>query len=89
MQDDEVILIDVRRPTEWADSGVAVGAHPVTVQDPDFLTKVTEVTGGDTSAELAFICRSGGRSATARDQLIDAGYSSVTSVVGGTLMDGG
>ncbi|MCI4644205.1 MAG: rhodanese-like domain-containing protein [Hyphomonadaceae bacterium] len=85
----DVVLIDVRKPEEWAESGVAQGAERVTLQDPDFMTSVEAILDYDKDADVVFICRSGGRSATARDQLIGAGYRSVSSVAGGTLGDEG
>ncbi len=85
----DVVLIDVRTPEEWAESGVAEGAERVTLQDPDFMTRVEAILDNDKDADVAFICRSGGRSAAARDQLIEAGYESVTSVTGGTLGEEG
>lgn len=85
----DVVLIDVRTPEEWAESGVAEGAERVTLQDPDFMAKVETILDHDKDADVAFICRSGARSAAARDQLIAAGYESVTSVTGGTLGEEG
>lgn len=84
-----VVLIDVRRASEWAETGVAEGAHRITLQDADFAEKVAAILGENKNAEVAFICRSGGRSATARDQIIAAGYSNATSVAGGTLGETG
>jgi len=84
-----VVLIDVRTPSEWQQSGVAEGAWRVALGDPDFTAKVATILGGDTSAEVAFICRSGNRSKTARDRLIAAGFVNSTSVSGGTLRGGG
>lgn len=85
MIEDDVILIDVRTPGEWAQTGLARGAARVTLQDPAFVGKVEAITGGDRSAKIAFICRSGNRSKTARDRLKRAGYPHVTSVAGGML----
>jgi rhodanese-related sulfurtransferase len=83
------VLIDVRTPAEWAQTGVAEGAWRVALDDPDFSQKVTDIVNQDPSTEIAFICRSGNRSKTARDRLIAAGYVNSTSVSGGTLTDGG
>ncbi len=82
---DDLLLIDVRTPGEWLQSGLAQGAARVTLQDPDFLARVEALTGGDRARPVAFICRSGNRSGTARDRLIRAGYTHVTSVSGGML----
>lgn len=79
------ILIDVRRPDEWAQTGVPVTAHTISVADDDFISQVNRVTGGDKSQRIALICRTGNRSAEARDQLLAAGYQNVTSVAGGVM----
>jgi len=51
----------------------------------DFLAQLEAITSGNKQAEVAFICRTGKRSATARDRLEAAGYENVTSVAGGLL----
>lgn len=89
LADGDIVLIDVRRPSEWQSTGVAPGAALATLQDEDFMAQVDAITGGDTAQPVAFICRSGGRSARARDRLIEAGYASVTSVAGGMLGETG
>ena len=81
----DVTLIDVRRPNEWAETGMAEGAIGATLQDADFIDQVRAALGGDTSKPVALICRSGGRSATAQKKLEAAGFSQVTNVTGGTL----
>ncbi len=77
------VLIDVRTPKEWAQTGVPATAHTVSIDDDDFVSRVDTITAGDKSRRIALICRSGSRSAKARDQLIGAGYENVTSVAGG------
>lgn len=82
---DAVTLIDVRRPNEWKETGVAAGAIGATLQDDDFLDQILAAVGGDKSKPVALICRSGGRSAKAQKQLKAAGYTTVINVAGGTL----
>lgn len=77
------LLIDVRTPEEWAETGVPVTAHTVSLEDPDFMATIARLTKGDKDQSIAFICRSGNRSAKARDRLIEAGYTNVTSIAGG------
>ena len=77
------LLIDVRTPAEWAQTGVPVTAHTVSIEDPDFLSTIERLTKGDKDRKIAFICRSGNRSAKARDRLLAAGYTNVTSIAGG------
>ena len=83
------LLIDVRTPEEWAETGLAAGAVRLTLDDPDFIETITALTGGDTTSQVAFICRSGNRSLTARSRLMAAGYTQVTSVAGGMMAETG
>jgi len=81
----ELILIDVRRPEEWESTGLPQGAARATLQDDDFIAQVESIVAGQRDARIAFTCRTGDRSKTARDRLAAAGYSNVTSVSGGLL----
>ena len=85
----EVLIVDVRRAEEWADSGVAPGAARITLQDTDFLEKLTVATGGNKDAAVAFICRSGQRSGAAADKARAAGFTNIYNVKGGMSMSGG
>ena len=79
------LLVDVRTPAEWADTGLARGAKVLTLQDPDFPEKLEAITGGDRSRPVAFICRSGNRSATATQIAQELGYNRAFNVSGGML----
>lgn len=88
-QDGTVLIVDVRRPEEWAETGTPPGAARITLQDTDFLVQLEKVTGGNKDAALAFLCRSGQRSGTAAQQAIAAGYTNVYNITGGMSMAGG
>ncbi len=83
--DGDIILIDVRRREEWARTGLPAGAARATLQDDDFIAQVERIMAADPDATIAFTCRTGKRSQTARDRLKAAGYDNVTSVTGGFL----
>lgn len=85
----ELILIDVRTPAEWQATGLAPGAARATLKAPDFLGRIDAIAEGDKTAPIAFICRSGRRSAEARDLAQEAGYIKVTHVAGGMLGETG
>jgi rhodanese-related sulfurtransferase len=70
-------LLDVRESSEW-EAGHIDGA--VLIPLAELSTRMTEVPKDKT---VLIICRSGNRSAQARDQLRAAGYTQVTSVDGG------
>ena len=85
----ELVLVDVRQPEEWAETGVAPGAVLITLQDADFLDQLAAATKGDKGVPVAFICRSGKRSGTAAEKAKAAGYTQVYNVPGGMSMAGG
>ncbi len=85
----DVLLVDVRRADEWAETGVAPGAALITLQDTDFLGRLAIAAGGNKDAAIAFICRSGVRSAAAAEKARAAGYSNVYNVTGGMSVAGG
>jgi rhodanese-related sulfurtransferase len=79
----EALLIDVRRPDEWAATGVPEGASLITMSDEDFLEQIEALTGGDKGRRLLFTCRTGARSGTVQAALAAQGYSNVVNVRGG------
>lgn len=78
----EVMLIDVRTPQEWAQTGVPEGAHPIELA-PTFLAKLNALTGGDKNRPLAFICATGARSNYVATELAKRGWTHVIDVAGG------
>jgi rhodanese-related sulfurtransferase len=84
----KALLVDVRRPDEWALTGTPQGAHRLTMDDPEFLTKIDKLTGGDKTRRLLFTCRTGARSGSVQRGLSDMGYSNVVNVRGGMMGTG-
>ncbi len=81
----EILLIDVRRPEEWADTGVGESAHAVSMHLPGFAEKLSVLTGGDMGHPIALICARGARSSYMQRELTALGYSSVLNVAEGML----
>lgn len=65
-----IALIDIRRPSEWRQTGLAVGAVPLTMHQPfpRFLARMRELASNAGDKPLAIICAAGVR--TARMQKI-------------------
>ncbi|MEZ5945395.1 MAG: rhodanese-like domain-containing protein [Hyphomonas sp.] len=80
----ELILIDVRTENEWQ-SGIAKGAHTITLGDSTLVDQVYGLTREDLSRPVAVICRSGARSSRAASQLAAAGFTDVSNVGGGMM----
>lgn len=85
----KITLIDVRTPEEWRESGVPPGAKRLDyrnrVGDRAFLDQIVALVGGDRSAPLAIICRSGNRSTQVQTLLTQNGFSHVLNVPEGML----
>ena len=77
---DGVQVIDVRTPDEYATSHLA-DATNIDVQ-ADFAAGIADL---DKTATYALYCRSGVRSVTARQAMLDAGFTHVVDLSGGIL----
>ena len=84
----EMIIVDVRTPPEWQQTGVAKGALTVDMQDPDFLKKMVELRQSNPDKEIGFICASSNRSGQVQKALSQAGFDRVYSVYGGMTGNG-
>ena len=70
-------ILDVRQPDEWN----TVHIPDATLIPLDQLAaRVSEL---PRDREIVVVCRSGNRSATGRDILLEAGFTQVTSMAGG------
>ncbi|WP_240790357.1 rhodanese-like domain-containing protein [Rhodobacter sp. SY28-1] len=80
-----LLLIDIRQPDEWADTGSPEGAQRLDLRSPDFLDRLSELAEGDTDRPIALICATGGRSARTARALTAAGFTNVLDVSEGML----
>lgn len=84
----EVLLIDIRRPDEWARTGVGEGAVPIDMRRQDFEDALTLAVEGDTAQPVALICARGVRSRRMSVRLVAAGFTQVIDVPEGMLGSG-
>lgn len=77
MREQGTLILDVRTPQEW-NQGHVPGATLIPLDELE--SRLSELPQDE---EIVVICRSGNRSATARDILLRAGFPAVTSVAGG------
>lgn len=61
MQSGDLILLDIRRPSEWAETGVAKGAWPVSMHKDDFGQRLQAILKKHPAENVALICATGGR----------------------------
>jgi rhodanese-related sulfurtransferase len=81
----KLMLIDIRRPDEWAKTGVAEGAVPLDMRREDFAEALKALAQGNTSAPIALICARGVRSARTANMLASAGFDNISDVPEGML----
>jgi rhodanese-related sulfurtransferase len=77
-----IVLIDIRRPDEWARTGVPDHGVPIDMRRTDFMQAVQAAAGGK---PVALICARGVRSRKLARQFEDAGITSVIDVSEGML----
>jgi rhodanese-related sulfurtransferase len=80
----ERLLIDVRSPSEWQQTGLPAGAAALTIHDPGglpaFVAAVVAYVDGELTTPVAVICASGVRSTRAQQLLAEAGFVDVVNV---------
>ena len=80
VQRGDLVVLDVRTPTEWAMTGLPRDSHGINIQDRDFLDQARGAVLGDLDQPVAVICRSGTRSAKAAEELEHAGFTHVFNI---------
>ena len=85
----KLVLIDIRSPREWKQTGVPEGAKLVTIHHPGgangFLEDILKAAGGDKSRPIALICAQGVRSSRGKRFLEARGFTNVHDVSEGML----
>ena len=84
-RDGGLILIDIRRPDEWMETGMPEHAQPIDMRRSDFLDALDKLMGGDRTRSVALICARGVRSDRMSASLAEAGFTSVIDVPEGML----
>ncbi len=81
----EIVLVDIRAPKEWSQSGIAAVAKTITMYQPaaHFIQALRMARGGNPGKPVALICATGGRTHRLQKALHKAGMDNVINVVGG------
>jgi rhodanese-related sulfurtransferase len=85
----KAVLVDIRRPDEWAATGVGEHAVRIDMEDPLFITKLNAAMGGDRTRPVALICRTANRTRVVQQALMQQGYTRVINVEGGMVGNSG
>lgn len=84
----DVILVDIRTPDEWKDTGVAEGAIRLDMTSPVFEAKLATLKAENPGKPIAIICRTASRTRRLQDILTQRGWTNIVDVRGGMLGDG-
>lgn len=79
----ELVVIDIRRPEEWAETGVPDVALLLDMTSKEFLHGINAIRLQNPNLPLAFICRTGNRTNYLTGELEKLGYSGIVDVIGG------
>ncbi|SHJ03413.1 Rhodanese-related sulfurtransferase [Shimia gijangensis] len=83
MEGSSLILIDIRRPEEWQETGVAKGAWPLDMTDKQFGQRLMAVLERNPDHRVAIICRTGNRTSYLINVLAENNISGVLDVSAG------
>lgn len=75
----EMTILDVRTPEEFAQGHIPEALN-IDVEGPDFRSEIQDLPREDT---YLVYCRTGNRSVTASEIMIEEGFTDVTNVTGG------
>ena len=83
----EILLVDIRTPEEWKQTGVPATAHAITMHQNGqlFLSALLNAAGGNSKMPVAVICRTGSRSTALAGPLLKAGFPNVINVEEGVV----
>lgn len=82
------ILVDIRTPEEWKDTGAPEGALKLDMTSPIFEARLAGLRAANPGKPIALICRTGSRSRHVQDALAARGWQGLVDVRGGMLGDG-
>lgn len=83
-----ILLVDIRRPDEWARTGVGAGALALDMRRTDFVSALLKATAGRRDMPVALICARGVRSRHLAARLRAVGFTRIIDVPEGMMGSG-
>ncbi len=84
-QNGEIVIIDVRQPDEWQQTGLPAGAQGVALSGPNFIEQIEEIAAQNKGCKLAISCQSGMRTKAAVKSLDAHGMKNLHQIKGGLM----
>lgn len=81
----KLVLVDIRTPEEWTDTGVPDGAIRLDMTGSAFEVRLAALKLDHPGKPIALICRTGNRTATVQKTLRARGWTNLVDVRGGLL----
>lgn len=81
----ELLLVDIRTPGEWRQTGVATDAKTIDMTSKTFGQDLLAAMDGNKDAPVALICRTGNRTTHTQRALTKAGFTQVYNVKEGMV----
>lgn len=81
----KLVLVDIRTPEEWADTGVPDGAIRLDMTGSAFEVRLAALKLDHPGKPIALICRTGNRTSTLQKTLAARGWKELVDVRGGLL----
>jgi rhodanese-related sulfurtransferase len=82
------LLIDIRTPAEWRDTGLPANAIALDMTSPVFEARLAMLRAENPGKPIALICRTASRSRNLQRLLAGRGWTNLVDVRGGMLGDG-
>ncbi len=79
-QGGEIVLVDIRTPEEWAETGIGEGAIPLDMRADDFVKQLVALRRANPEKPIALICRTGNRSQFVVSALAGQGFPGLVDV---------
>lgn len=81
----DVLLLDIRTPREWKQTGVSPLATTLNMRESSFGSKLMGLIENNRDRPIALICATGGRSGYLAQVMAEAGFSNVYDVSEGMM----
>jgi rhodanese-related sulfurtransferase len=81
----KLVLVDIRTPEEWTDTGVPEGAIKLDMTGSAFEVRLAALKLDHPGKPIALICRTGNRTSTLQKTLVGRGWTNLVDVRGGLL----
>ena len=85
----QLLLVDIRTPAEWADTGLPQGAIALDLDAPAFDVRLAALRLDHPGKRIALIDRTGAQAAATVQKLAGRGWRDLAAVRGGMLGPGG